>query len=614
MRLVTAASLVALVACVDQRPPVKADLEKPYVLSVSPAGTVPTDATFRVQFSEPVKQTSLFWADADAGAPLPDGVVIAPVAYQAVDETGAPKGALDPDNVSNIVSELNSPPISATSRPRIVVATVELSADRTEVIITPQAPLKGDTDYVVVVSKKVTDDANNPLMNSESQTNETQVFEFRTEAPPDTGAPTAKLLSPAPGATGIALDTREVVVEFSEPMDNSTFERSSVMLMDGETQQEIRPTSTRWAENRLTLVLPDGFGTDCDVLCPGVSYRLYVDPAVTDLAGNPLAPVDAAQQFTAAVCVDDAPPTLGTPDVRESDVSAQVTFKSDEPVTGTVNFESCSGPCPPSVPLPAATCAPDICALPTDEVDFACSYAVRLTGLNPTQTYNVRIRVFDSGGRAAVSEPLTFQTLAPLPKLVLNELFAGPKTSTSGPITDANQAKFLEIQNVGNIAVDLTPTGSGSTRKAWSLARCPTPDCAGSLTNVWPMKPVAGPSTLAPGAYAVAAGNAFDATLMGVPASATLLKNDGSSTTVLSNGLTSTTAYAYALLSPDGAIISTYGAHLGKPNLSATTGRSFERKVATDDDVATNWSVCQSPVSGATGNYATPGSRNSNSP
>jgi hypothetical protein len=86
-----------------------------------------------------------------------------------------------------------------------------------------------------------------------------------------------------------------------------------------------------------------------------------------------------------------------------------------------------------------------------------------------------------------------------------------------------------------------------------------------------------------------------------------LLKNDGTATTVLSNGLTSTTAYAYALLSPEGQVVSTYGAHLGKPDAAAVKGRSFERTSPGVADTAEHWRACDVPVSGAPGNFATPG-------
>jgi hypothetical protein len=128
------------------------------------------------------------------------------------------------------------------------------------------------------------------------------------------------------------------------------------------------------------------------------------------------------------------------------------------------------------------------------------------------------------------------------------------------------------------------------------------------------MKPAGTTTSLVPGAYAVAGGKLFDAAAMGVPAETMLLVSSGSSTTVVANGLTSTVAYRYALLSPDGEVVSTYGAHLGKPDVSGVKGRSFERRDPAGDDTADNWAVSSAPVAGAAGTSATPGRKNSVSP
>jgi hypothetical protein len=280
------------------------------------------------------------------------------------------------------------------------------------------------------------------------------------------------------------------------------------------------------------------------------------------------------------------------------DTTARIDWRTDEASSSEVYFSICGdGSCPEPFVGASAACAVDICALP-DEVDtFACHHTVELRGLEPSTTYTVTLASSDAGGRATSGETLTFTTLAPQPRLAITELFATPQGM------DANKGKFVELQNIGRIPVDVTPTSAG---KGWKLARCSDATCT-TMTNLWPMKPATGAGTLSPGDVAVAAGRDFDAAAMGVPAEALLLRNDGSATTVLSNGLTSTAAYTYALLSPDGKVVSTYGAHLGKPDAAAVKGRSFERTSAGASDAAEHWRACDMPVAGAPGNFATPG-------
>ncbi len=438
---------------------------------------------------------------------------------------------------------------------------------------------------------------------------------------PDTTPPTVQLSSPAAGATGIALDLPALVVAFSEAIAPSSWSAELVTLREVGSGRLLVPAAASFDASGLllTLMLPATTLPGCATLCPSESYELVVGGAITDVAGNALAPVGAGERFFSAGCTDAAAPRIASTAAVSlvGDQSATVSWTTDERATASVAFVSCGGgSCPADVAaVDAAACdSVDICALPADEAGFACGHTARLTGLTPSTTYQVEVRATDSGGRAAVPVALTFTTLAAQPRLAITELFAAPKTASTGPLTDADQAKFVEIQNIGLIPVDLTPTGSGATRKAWKLARCPDSACSGTLTNVWSMKPTSGSAVLAPGEVAVAAGNSFDPVLMGLPSGVTELRNDGTSTTVLSNGLTASTAYAYALLNPDGVIVSTYGNHLGKPNLAATSGRSFERRDPAGADDAANWSVSNATVAGAAGNYATPGARNSVTP
>lgn len=590
---------LALCACGPARPPITVDLVAPYVLGVEPSGnTVAVDATFHLRFSEPVRREKLFWTDPATTRENPDSVLLA--------------AAEDEDD---LVSAANSPPLSASQRAKTVPATVTLSADRATVDLAPAQRLEGLKSYVIVVSRKVVDDHSNGLVTPDTKVNETQVVRFTTAGAPDTTRPTATLKAPSAGAGGVSIDVHEVDVQFSEPMDKATVTSAHVGLVELAGQLSIAPADIKWIENVAALELPPNAGAGCVTLCPGKAYALFVDGAVRDLAGNALEPVDAAvQRFTAATCADAAPPQLAaaTLHAEPTDRSAVVTWKTDEPSTSVVRFETCgAGPCPPAAAGDDASCTADVCHLPTDQATFGCGHSVRLTGLWAATAYTVRLVSKDGGGRETVSPALTFTTLAALPRLVLNELFATPVDGAGK--SDSDQ-KYVELYNAGSEAVDLTPTGTGSTRRAWALARCADATCTGAMSNVWPMKPAGASGLLAPGGHALAAGNAFDPAKLGVGAAVLVLHNDGTSTTVLSTGLTTTSAYAFALLAPGGIVVSTYGAFLGLPNAKTANGHSFERKDAQGEDAAANWAVSTAAVSGAPGNFATPGTKNSVSP
>jgi hypothetical protein len=598
-------ALVAVVwACGGSKPTV--DVKPPTLVSTSPSlgSPVPVDAVLRLRFSEPVKRSSLFWTATGAAEETPDSLLLV-----AADDRGA--------IVKTSSNEADTPPVSATTREKLVPVEVTLSEDRTEVSIRPLAPLAGDAAYFLYVSKRLSDDANNRLVNPDTKKNETLEMRFTTAPLPDDVRPVATLLVPAAHVVGAPdqtqpLDLARVQVLFSEPMDVATVTPDRLRIVEEGTGTVLAPSGLAWNGNILSMDLPTHpAGGDCVRLCPAKLYVLSIDPSVTDLAGNAVVAPDENQYFLSAACLDTAAPRLASDsaEVRPSDVTAIVTWRSDEASTSRVEFDDCgAAACPEPVDGPVSVCAGnvDICALPSDEASFACTHTVRLTGLVASTSYAIRVLSFDVGGRGPTALTASFTTLAPQPRLALTELLATPQG-----LDDVNKGKFVEIQNVGSAAIDLAPVGG----KAWTLARCGDADCStAALTNKWSMKPSGPATSLAPGAFAVAAGKLFDAPAMAVPADTMLLVSTGTSTTVVANGLTSTVAYRYALLSPEGDVVSTYGAHLGKPDASGVKGHSFERKDPAGDDSADNWAVSSAPLAGAPGTSATPGRKNSTTP
>lgn len=455
---------------------IEPDLDCPYVLGVDPSGNaVPVNAEFRIRFSEPVKPTSVYWFDEESGEELPDAVVLGLA-----------------DDEAYLTSAVDSPPLSETQRAKTIPADIDLSEDRDELVVRPRRPLEGMRTYVLFLSKRITDDRNNKLIEDpRERISRTVKVTFTTRSAADTSAPTATLTSPLAGSQGVPVSRGSFEVQFSEPLDESTLTENRIGLVDLSSQSEIFATNVSIAGTVATFEIPDHPAVECDRLCPDTEYRLFVSSSVKDLDGN---------------------------GVEQGALAGQ-----------------------------------------------------------------------------------TFSTS--VPRVVINELHIEPQTITG------YAGKFLEILNAGNTDVDLSD---------WKLARCSTsdPGCAGTLTNQCPLKAGSTGSLVVPaGGYAVVAADSFNAAAFGVPGNAVMLKCGTTSTaTIFANGFSSSAAYPFALLGPTGAIMSTYGGYMGSPNSAANKGKAFERKSALSPDTADNWTHSTESVSGAAGNFATPGRKNSVSP
>lgn len=305
-----------------------------------------------------------------------------------------------------------------------------------------------------------------------------------------------------------------------------------------------------------------------------------------------------------AACQDTAPPRISGFTATPASSSARFSWKTDETATTLVqvaagNAAALGAACdatPPtaaclSANASAASCSADVCALPSDPSAFACGHEATISGLTAGTSYSWRVVARDGGARSATSPVQTFTT-GTGPSLVVNEVFVSPSTTAPSPIGSAAKGEFIEIFNAGSSPVDLT---------GWKLTRCSDNDCTGTRDTPWP----ALSGQVAAGGYAVVGHTSFDATIMSVPASALVVK-------IASFGLRDSNADGYALLDPSGAVHSTYGA-FGRKG-SSHKGKSFERKVASNPDADANWADSTAAVVSASGNFATPGAKNSVSP
>lgn len=596
--LATFAAGMVLVGCEPPMERIVPDLEPPYIVRVTPSGNaVPADAIFEIKFSEPIQHRTVFWHDEDLGEAVPDGIVL---------------GLSDDEDY--LTSAVNNPPLSATQRKRTLPVEVELNAARDTVTVKPLQPLEGLTNYTLLVTRKIRDDRSNSLIKAPGEKkNATQLFSFTTAPAPDLTPPVATLRNPEAETTGVPIELAQVEVEFSEEIEPTTLTSSAIALRVRGTDQALVTDSVTLHGLVATFKLADHPDVDCEKLCPDVEYQLWVSSSVTDLAGNPMSTANlATQYFESATCTDEEAPRIandGSPSVERGDVSVKVTWRTDEASTSVVELvegdeatllSECEGA--PSeacviVTGAASACQADVCELSDNPAEWQCQHSVVVTGLTPETHYTLRVLSADAKGQHVYSNAVAFDTLEPLPKIVLNEVFATPQGLES-----VNHGRFIELFNAGTIDVDLT---------GWSLGQCEAVDCStGVKPDIpWTLTPVVqGAATLASGGYAVVGGKAFDAVTMGVEADAVVFK--GRTDTM--SWLTSSIAYTYVLLTPENQVVSYYGAHLKKP--SDNNGKSFERIDSAVDDVASNWALSTAEIPTAPGNFATPGRKNSATP
>lgn len=595
----------ALAGCQPAMDPIVPDLERPYIIGIVPSGnSVAADAEFVIRFSKPVQERTIFWFDEDLGEDLPEGIVLA-------------KG----DDEEYMRKAANTMPLTVTQRKKSIPVDVRLSPTRELAIVKPLHPLEGLTDYVLIVSRRVRDDHFNSLIRAPgSTTPETMVFSFTTAPAPDLTPPKTFLKNPAPGSQGVSIELAQVVVEFSEEIALETLARDRIGLKVRDTGETILPASVTVDDLRATLVLADDSREDCDKLCLDQEYELWVSSRVEDLAGNGMSRSNLAEEFfKSATCIDEHPPRIADSSLaaQASDVSVTITWRTDEASTSQVQlvkgdtdsfYEACeSEPTEACIVVHGAdsACQADVCALSDSQGDWACEHRVTVGGLTPQTTYSFRVTSADAGNRSVDSAVMQVETLAPLPKVVITEVFATPQG-----LANVNAGKFIELFNAGTVDVDLA---------GWKLARCADAACSVEEGSKWVLAGESGGSSvLTVGSYAVAAGKVFDAAAMGVPAEALQLR--GSTDTLLANGLVSGSAKTYVLLTPEDLLVSAYGGWLGVPSAEATktkpknNGKSFERIDPLGPDEAANWRLSTAEIAGAPSNFATPGRKNSASP
>src|SRR2546427_194652 len=169
---------------------------------------------------------------------------------------------------------------------------------------TPSSPLVQGTVYTATVTAAVTDAIGTPL-------GADSLWSFTTNVPP-----TVTVQAPAPGATGVPLNTT-VTASFSKAMNAATITTATFRLRAAGSTADVPATVTVNAAGTLATLTPSS------PLGAGTVYTATVAGSVTDIAGTALG-TNVAWSFT-----NDVAPTVTaqapTPNATGVGISTTVT-------------------------------------------------------------------------------------------------------------------------------------------------------------------------------------------------------------------------------------------------------------------------------------------------
>src|SRR5207245_785047 len=162
-----------------------------------------------------------------------------------------------------------------------VPATVTVNAAGTLATLTPSSPLAAGTVYTATVAAAVTDTSGTPL-------GADSLWSFTTDV-----APTVTAQAPAPGATGVPLNTT-VTATFSKPMNPTRRSSDLFRLRAAGSTADVPATVIVNTAGTLATLTPSS------PLAAGTVYTATAAAAVTDTSGTPLG-ADSLWSFTTDV-------------------------------------------------------------------------------------------------------------------------------------------------------------------------------------------------------------------------------------------------------------------------------------------------------------------------
>ena len=362
--------------------------------------------------------------------------------------------------------------LTPTSGGSPVAAVVTYSAGPGTATLVPSAALANNTSYTVNVTSGAKDLANNGLTPFSST--------FTTVAGGDLTPPTVVMLSPANGATGVAINTT-AIFRFSEAMNLNTIINTSVTLAPVGGS----PVAGTIAFHGLNTVqfIPSA------ALTQGTTFVLTVNSGAKDLAGNAVSPDFTSSFATTGTPPDVTPPTVtgATPlnSATNVAVASNVVVNFSEAMnagtvtTSTFTLTPTSGgsPVAASIVYSAGSATLD----PTSDLAYSTSYTVNVTN-GAKDLANNGLTAFTSTFTTGANPDVTAPTVTNVTPV---------NAATNVAIASNVVVTFSEAMNAGTVTTStftLTPTSGGSpvsasvVYNAGSATLDPTSDLAYSTT------------------------------------------------------------------------------------------------------------------------------------
>ena len=502
-------------------PPNTGDHIAPRVVTVDPAAAVvPVDATFRVTFSEALNPKTV------SGDVTAKNLSVVLATRAIVNDA--------------FLSDIKSPPLSATRQNDVVALIVALVSGNAAIAVTPHDPLLPGTAYALVISAGLRDTAGNPLVDAVGLKNNF-VYDFTTDA----GPPTLTTDVPVPPSL-VVPNRKRFTLTFNQPVQNVTSETITIDAVGGSPAASIEAILVDESRTIATVVLADP-ASGCGRLGLSGSYILRASEGITgdDAQGGPgqaLVPFEAP--FTTGPACDSSANVVTNVAHVDGEVNATIKFVTTKPATTEVRFgvggnlDCLGGPCP-------------VVSAPTTTANAL--HSVVIDGLTVNTDYTFVVSAEDDVGFVATATG-TVHT-APLPKIAVNEMLAD---TAAGHNDDTGE--FVELASFEpTVTTDMTGWKLRVTH-ATSVSNCTLPA-----------------ASLAPAGFLVIAGNNFDPTLYGAVDAASIVHL--SSMCSLTNGA----PLLVELLDPTDRPVSSMTAP------SSKEGKSVERTAPDAADAVTSF-------------------------
>src|SRR2546427_716224 len=337
-----------------------------------------------------------------------------------------------------------------------VPATVTVNAAGTLATLTPSSPLGAGTVYTATVAGSVTDAIGTPL-------GADSLWSFTTDV-----APTATVQAPAPGATGVPLNTT-VTASFSKAMNAASITTATFRLFLNDT------ATTEISTLSLHDALPISTLTPSSPLGAGTVYTATVTAAVTDAIGTPLG-ADSLWSFTTNVAPTvtaqaPAPGATGVP--LNTTVTASFSKAMNDATITTATFR-----------LRAAGSTADVPSFFTDTAAADISTLTLRSALphGTVYTATVTAAVTDAIGTPLGADSLWSFTTDVAPTVTVQAPAPG---ATGVPLNTTVTASFSKAMNAATIT-----TATFRLRAVGSTADVPatvTVNAAGTVATLTPI-------------------------------------------------------------------------------------------------------------------------------